>query len=297
MSPWPGTPKSQQSPPINAPSTREAPKLNEHSTMGDVADAVRTAFNGLTVHEQAFAVLPNQIKTQAAAAATAAVEQITSQTTEGVTSFNSATGAIIYFPSLGLVNDQLGSPSYLTQQSDAGVKIIVGDSTPVAIVLNPALIPPWFTIIGNDSSATAVISAGSGVGFNGVASIYPGGFVLIFYDGSTFWSEGVQIATNSQLGVVKPDGSTITVDSTGTLHVPGGGGGNHFLYNFQPSGGPTSWTLPHTPELDAAGKPCLGLYAGAARIWPGIANDWVWDSSVGITTNYAVANLWGDMQY
>ena len=222
MSPWPGAPKSQQSPPINPPSMRFPFSLSEHSTMGEVAEAVRTAFNGLTVHEQAFANLPTQIASQASAAATAAVEEITSETTEGVTSFNALTGAVIYFPNLGMVNDQLGNPSYLTQTADAGRKIIVGDSTPVAVTLNPSVTLPWFTIIGNDSSAYASISAGSGASFNGIQSIYPGGFVLIFYDGSTFWSEGVAIATDSSLGVVQPDGVTIVIDSsTGSLRTGG----------------------------------------------------------------------------
>lgn len=210
---WPGAPKSQQSPPINVPSTRTPPVLSENSTMADVAEAMGKAFEGLTVHEQAFANLPKQIAAQASAAATAEVENIAQETVTGVTSFNTQTGAILYFPGLGTVNDQLGNPSYLTQQADAGAKIVVGDSTPAIVTLNPAMTAPWFAFIGNDSGATVSLVTDSGATINGLDSIYPSGFVLIFFDGSTFWSEGVRIATDSTLGVVQPDGVTIVADS------------------------------------------------------------------------------------
>jgi hypothetical protein len=220
MSPWPGAPKSQQSPPINAPSVRTPPTLTETSTMKDVAEAMNTAFDGLTVHEQAFASLPKQIAAQATAAATAAVENITQETVTGVTSFNAQTGAILYFPGLGTVNNQLGEPSYTPVQGDAGAKIIVGDSSAVAVFLDSTLSAPWFTIIGNDSSATADL-----VGpVNGLQSIYPGGFAIIFFDGTEFWAEGVAIATDSSLGVVQPDGVTIGIDSGGVISTIGATG-------------------------------------------------------------------------
>ena len=187
---WPGTPKSQQVPTINPPSMRFSSPLSEHSSMKDVAEAVRTAFNGLTVHEQAFANLPNQIATQAAAAATAAVENIVNETVTGVTSFNTQTGGVIFFPSLGTVNDQLGVTAYTTQNSDSGAKIIVGDSSAVTVNLNAGVMAPWFTIIDNDSSAPVTISVDSGVGFYGLKSLYAGGFAIVYYDGGTFYSSG-----------------------------------------------------------------------------------------------------------
>jgi hypothetical protein len=222
--PWPGTPKSQQTPPINPPSVRKFPSLNENSTMGEVANAVKVAFDGLTNHEQAFANLPSQIASQASAAATAAVEQVESQTTEGVISFNTQTGAVVYFPNLGRVNDQLGNTIYLTQTSDAGQKIVMGDSTPATVTLNPAMAPPWFAFIGNDSGATVNFAVDSGATITGIESIYPGGIAFVFYDGSTFWCEGVAIATDSSLGVVEPDGVTIGITSDGVISTIGATG-------------------------------------------------------------------------
>jgi hypothetical protein len=226
---WPGIPKSQQSPAINPPSMRAVPALNENSTMADVAHSMKVAFDGLTVHEQAFANLPAQVKAQAAAAATEVIQNISSQTTSGVTAFNSTTGAILFFPNLSMIHGELGNPLYLTQQSDSGAKLIVGDSTPVTVKLNPSMVPPWFTFIGNDSSATAYLTTDSGASIVGLNSVYPGGLAIVFYDGTTFYCEGVAIATDSSLGVVQPDTTTIGVDSsgiistigaTGTIHIP-----------------------------------------------------------------------------
>ena len=193
--PWPGSPKSQQSPPINPPSMRSDPSagLNENSSIGEVVGALKTAFDGLTVHEQAFANLPSQVASQAAAAATTVVENLQSQTTEGVTAFNSMTGAIIYFPGLGTVTDELGSPDYTALQTDAGAKIVVGDSSPVTVYLDPSLVAPWFCIIDNDSSAVVTL-AGNVLG---AQSIYPGGFATVFYDGATFWSGATGGATGT----------------------------------------------------------------------------------------------------
>lgn len=221
---WPGTPKSQQSPPINPPSVRKFPSLNEHSTMGDVASAIKVAFDGLTNHEQAFANLPSQIAAPAAAAPSTVVQNIESQTTTGVTAFNTQIGSVVYFPNLGMVNDQLGNPLYLTQQGDAGAKIVMGDSSPSIVQIGSALVPPWFAFIGNDSSATVAIQTDSGATINGLGSIYPGGMSIVFYDGSTFWSEGVAIAQDSSLGVVQPDNVTISIDSGGVLSTMGATG-------------------------------------------------------------------------
>lgn len=41
------------------------------------------------------------------------------------------------------------------------------------------------------------------------------------------------IATTSDLGIVMPDGTTITVDQDGTIHAAGGGGGSDILYFYQ----------------------------------------------------------------
>lgn len=213
---WPGTPKSQQTPAINPPSQRNFPSLHEGSTMADVAKAVNTAFDGLTVHEQAFANIPKQIAAQAGAAATAAVENITNETVTGVTSFNSLTGAVLYFPGLGYVNNELGIPSYTPVQGDAGKKILMGDSSPVTVTLNPAMTVPWFAFIGNDSSSTVSLVPDSGAVVNGLTELYPGGLAVVFLADSTFWSEGYPGGATGTINIPSVDsgmaGSIIVVN-------------------------------------------------------------------------------------
>jgi hypothetical protein len=206
MSPWPGAPKSQQAPIINPPSTRFTSPLNENSTMGDVADAMRTAFNGLTVHEQAFANLKDMVTTAvttSVSAASSASETVVSGGVTGVTSFNTLTGAVIFFPGLGKVNDQLGETAYTTQPSDNGAKIVVGDASPVTITLNAAVTAPWFAIIDNDSSAMALLSPSTGDIF-GATSIPPSGFGIVFFDGANWWSDA------------SGGGNTLTLTTTGS---------------------------------------------------------------------------------
>lgn len=125
---------------------------------------------------------------------------------------------------VGGVNDQIGVTAYTTQQSDYGVKLLLGDSSAVTVTLNPGVTTPWFCFIGNDSSALVSLAAGSPATLQGQNYIEPGLFGIVFYDGANFWSEGVPIAMDSSFGIVRPDNvsigisggvlSTIGIDST-----------------------------------------------------------------------------------
>jgi hypothetical protein len=193
MSPWPGAPKSASSPPLNVPSTRYPNTLNEHSTMADVADAMRTAFNGLTVHEQAFAALPDQIKAQAAAAATTAIENVQSENvTNVVTAFNSAQGAIIYFPGMGLVNNQMGQTAYTTRQADNGSLVLFADSSPIFVTLDAGVVPPWFCWISNTGASNLKMTPDSGMINNDSSLSLPSqSWATVFVDSTpNFWALG-----------------------------------------------------------------------------------------------------------
>lgn len=267
MSLWPGTPKSQQSPKINVPSVRFPNTLNENSSTGEIVQALRTAFNGLTVHEQAFANLPAQISSQATTAATAAFESIQSENVSGVTSFNTKTGAVLYFPGLGFVNNQLGNTAYQTQLGDAGKKIIVGDSSPVTVTLNPSVMPPWFTFIGNDSSATATLVPGSPATLVGQSSIMPGGFAWIYYDGSVFWSEGSGSGgsggTVTSVALTVParqsvSGSPITI--SGTLAITDNTESANTVFAGPSSGGAATPGFRTIVSADLPGNELLGSF-------------------------------------
>ena len=220
----------------NSPSTRYPFTLPE-DIHPDVRKAIEWTFNGLVVHEQAFAAIKTQVDSTATLASTASSS---STVVSGVSSFNSETGSVIYFPGMGTLNDQLGAAAYTTQQSDNGAKIVVGDSSAVAITLNSQVTAPWFCIVDNDSSAVANLTTQTGT-LTGANTIQPEGFGIITFDGTNFWcgatavqpktfvpvdstfltgynaSTGafsggtVPLAADSSLGVVYPDGVTIGI--------------------------------------------------------------------------------------
>lgn len=192
---------------------------------------------------------------------------------------------------VGGVNDQLGQAAYTTQQSDNGAKIIVGDSSPVTVTLDTAVTTPWFTIIDNDSSSVASLS-GPVVG---AQAIYPGGFAVIYFDGATFWSGAAQIATDSSLGVVQPDNTTIKVDSSGVISAVGMG--PSYADNESPTGSGLSWFLAHSPNPPAS----LELFSwlsgfGAVLLVQG--RDYTLSgSSITITASYTIGSLYAFYRY
>lgn len=203
-------------------------------------EAHRWTTEGIVDLNQAIAALVPKVDSTATAASGSSSSGTT--VVSGVSSFNSETGVVVFFPTLGNVNNQLGVSAYSTQTTDNGAKIIVGDSSAVAVTLNSAVTAPWLCVIDNDSSAVANLIPASGV-LHGEQNIQPGGFGTVFFDGTDFWcgatgvtpktfipvdstfltgydaatglfdSGTVPIAADSSLGVVFPDNVTIGIDS------------------------------------------------------------------------------------
>lgn len=163
------------------------PPISEKPSPEETALHTRLLFNAVNDHDQAITLLHGNV-TAAAASAAATASIVNNQTVTGVTAFNTITGSVIYFPSLGFVNDQLGNLSYMTVQGDSGQKIIVGDSTPVTVFLDSSMSAPWFAFIDNDSSTIASLVPSSGSSVYGATQIAAGGSGVIFFDGTNFWA-------------------------------------------------------------------------------------------------------------
>lgn len=170
---------------MSANLTKWWPSVPDSPTPEQTALHTRQIFNGLNDHDQAITTLKQQLTAATFAMAAAATEE-SSSTTAGVTSFNTLAGNVTYFPYLGHVNDQLGNPAYTTQATDNGAKIIVGDSSVVAVTLNAGVGTPWFTIIDNDSSSYATLTPSAGTLF-GAQRIPPRAFGVVYFDGIFFW--------------------------------------------------------------------------------------------------------------
>jgi hypothetical protein len=164
--------------------------------------AHRYLASGIVDLNQAIAYLNSRITQSASASTTTTV-------------LESSGGGGGQTPSLivGGVNDQIGVTDYTTQQTDYGVKILVGDSSPVTVTLNSTVTTPWFTIIDNDSSSMVSLTTNPPATVQGENEILPGGFAIVYFDGQNFWSGATRIATDSSLGYVQPDNVTIGIDS------------------------------------------------------------------------------------
>jgi len=148
--------------------------------------AHRYNVSGIVDLNQAIRALKTQVDT-AQTTATAAQTAAASTAVSGVSSFNTETGDVVYFPYLGLVNDQLGVAAYTVQNTDCGAKVIIGDSSAVTLSLNANITKPWFAFIDNDSSSTATLSPTSGV-VHGASQIPAGASGIIFFDGTDWWA-------------------------------------------------------------------------------------------------------------
>jgi hypothetical protein len=180
---------------MSLPAYRIPPNL-EGKADPSVVRAIRHIDKIVNEHEQAFAALGNQ-KT----AVTNTVKSVTevvqgSSSVAGVTSFNSQTGAVSYFPNLGGVDAQPVAPatSYLTQASDNGILILVNSSSPVTITLNSAISNPYFFFVENQGTSTATLTPSLGL-VNGVASftLLAGYFTIMFFDGNNWWAMNLPI--------------------------------------------------------------------------------------------------------
>ncbi len=181
-----------------------------------VVRAHRITTNNIVALSTQLANLQAQITAAKAATASSAAASASSSTVieeAGVTSFNAATGAIIYFPALGMVNDQSGQTSYTTEQSDNGAEVVLDSIYPIGVTLSASVNAPWFTFINNLGGGTATLTPSAGE-INGGASldVDSGSFALVFFDGTNFW------------GAVS--GSTSITQLTRTIGITIDGGGN-----------------------------------------------------------------------
>jgi hypothetical protein len=196
------------------------PTLDDNPSSAEVAVNLRRVFNTLNDHDQAINTVYANGTSSTTTTNTATTTSTSSSTSSGVTSFNGNTGDITFFSNLGTIDNQTGVTSYTTQTSDGGAFLIINDSSAIAITLNFNVSAPWYTTIYNMGTGTATLTPTSG-NVNNTTSVllYGGSFALVFFDGTNFWATLIPIATTSQFGLVKPDGTTIDI-SSGVISVP-----------------------------------------------------------------------------
>lgn len=207
----PGTPAQPYYPQVDK---SVDPKVNVH---------LQRIYPALNDHDKAIVTLKQQLADVVAGKTviqkTASSTTSGSSTVAGVSSFNTLTGAVSFYPSLGTDNDQSGNTSYATQTSDSGALIIVNDPAPVAISLNSAVTPPYFFFITNFGAGTATLTPTTGT-INGGASfpLPENYFGVVVFDG-TNWEASAAISGAGLTGYVPKWNSP---SSLGDSHIDDG---------------------------------------------------------------------------
>lgn len=202
-------------------------------TLAPEAQAAHTAtFNALTDIYQALA----QQKQKSSTSTTTINETVLGTTggsggggtAGGVTSFNGGTGDVIFFPSLGGVNDQTGITAYTTQTLDNGAQIRIADASPITITLNYNVSTPYFTTITNSGTSDATIVPDTSVfpsTINGGASLDlpAGSFATVYFDGKNWTADApgttaggvTQLIAGTNVSLSPPGGTgVVTINAT-----------------------------------------------------------------------------------
>lgn len=140
----------------------------------------------------------------------------------GVSSFNSSTGAITFFPYLGLVDNQTGVTAYTTQGSDNGSLIVLNSASPIALTLNSTVGQPFFAWVTNQGTGTVTITPDAGT-VNGDASftLLPSYTTLVYFNGggspNYVWWASVVPVTPLNFNAVAHEFLTAYNSATGTF--------------------------------------------------------------------------------
>jgi hypothetical protein len=154
----------------------------------DVVEAIQYHDNAITDLQQAIPSLKSQIDAKTSTSGTASSTTNVTSSSETVVIPGASSTA-------GIVNDQTGSTSYTTQQSDNGAFILFNDASPIAVTLGigPVIQTPWYCQIINYGAGTVTVTppAGSTISYPGAlaASSMPiasGSGAAIAYGGTNF---------------------------------------------------------------------------------------------------------------
>jgi hypothetical protein len=170
--------------------------------LADIPKAAQQAhiysFNAIQDLQQAIVALRGQVNT-AQTTATSAHTTATAATSPGVTSFNSSTGAVTYFPQLGTIDNQTGVTAYTLQDSDNGALLVFNDASPIAVTLNSAISAPFITFVTNFGAGTATLIPQAPALINGVASfaLLQNYFAVVIWDQTNWYTSAALLPQNT----------------------------------------------------------------------------------------------------
>lgn len=199
-------------------SQKWTPTINDNMSPAETSVNMRLIWNTLNQHDQAI----ESVYSTASSSSSSSSSSSTTTVVSGVSSFNSLTGAVSYFPYLGVVNDQTGVVSYTAKDGDDGALVILNATSAIAVSLTSSLTAPWFSTFTNRGGYSVTFTPTSGT-INGASSfvLLPGATTTIYYNSTNFYATvQLPISTLTNFGAVKPDGTTISI-SGGVLSATG----------------------------------------------------------------------------
>jgi hypothetical protein len=220
----------------------------EASIPSEVQRHLQLIYMKLNNHALAFSSVA-----QSAAAATAGQKTIGAPVTENQISLFQQLG----LSGAGTVNDQRGGvlgrgavTAYMTQQSDNGALVVVGDpSMPVTVTLDSTVGTPWATFVSNHGGSMTTLIPQTGsityVGFAGAASMpLPSEFwCMVVFDGADFFAAVQPLvpvypykAVTAAYSIAKGDFQIEATANTFTVTLPSAAGKAGTTYSVKNSG-------------------------------------------------------------
>jgi hypothetical protein len=163
------------------------PPISDNPTPQQVALYLRQLYLITNQHDQAIIKVNDKIPTTTTTVTT--TTSSSSSIVAGVSTFNTASGDIAFFPNLGQVNDQSGTVAYTIRSTDDGQMILLNDASPIAVTLDSTITIPWYTVLFNQGSGTATMTPTAGTVNGGATLDIPsGGFSIIYFNGTNWFA-------------------------------------------------------------------------------------------------------------
>jgi hypothetical protein len=203
------------------PSFRKVHTIPADAAHPTVVSAIRDNDKSITDLNQAIAKLKSQITATTKSAASTTTE-VTNQVTSQTVYINNLP------PGFGTVNYQSSVTSYTTQASDNGALVLFSDPSPVAVTLSSFSVQPLIMWVQNWGGGVVTLTPSTGtisyLGNLNVANLplSYGYEAFLVFDGTNWWAETlpiVPVATDSTLGIVQPDDSTIGITPAGIIYT------------------------------------------------------------------------------
>jgi hypothetical protein len=170
---------------VNSNRQNYYPPISPNPTAAEMALHLKNLYTFANTTDQAINILNGKVTSPISSSASGS---------SGTSTLVTKTIVVSQLSGLGGLNDQTGSTSYTPTAADAGIFLIFGDTAPVAVTLNSAMVTPYIFFATNNNSGVVTLTPTTGL-VNGAASwpMQQGGLFLVGFDGVNWKTSDVLI--------------------------------------------------------------------------------------------------------